>query len=48
MRSSYVEVLLFLWNLLNYVSAAALEIMSFVGLLSGKNFKLLFLLPLRY
>lgn len=40
MRSSYVEVLLGLWNLLNYVSAAAVEIILFDRLLSGKNFEL--------
>lgn len=45
MRSSYVEVLLFPWNLLNYVSAATMEIVLFDRLLSEKNFELLFCYP---
>lgn len=46
MRSSYMEVLLLLSNLLSHISAAAVEIM-FDRLLSGKTFELLVLLPLR-
>lgn len=46
MRSSYMEVLLLLWNLLSYISAAAVEIM-FDRLLSGKTFELGVLLPER-
>lgn len=45
MRSSYIEVLLLLWNLLSYISAAAVEIM-FDRLLLGKTLELLVLLPL--
>lgn len=41
-----MEVLLLLWNLLSYISAAAVEIM-FDRLLSGKTFELQILLPLR-
>lgn len=46
MRSSYMEVLLLFWNLLSYISEAAVEIM-FDRLLSGKTFELWVLLPLR-
>lgn len=41
-----MEVLLLLWNLLRYISAATVEIM-FDRLLSGKAFELLILLHLR-
>lgn len=47
MRSSYMEVLLLLWNLLSHISAAAAVEIVFDRLLPGKTLELLVLLPLR-